>query len=252
MEKKWADAANTMADLAASIAKEYFRKTIEFHRKLDGTSVSGVDLAIEKAIRDYLEKYYPEHGILGEEYGCYEKDSEYIWVIDPIDGTASFLSGKPTFCTLIALLKNDEPILGLISQPILQERWLGIKNQRTLFNGQPISMSPSKKMGLRFSCTTPQMFKTSEEKLIYQSISQQAAIASYGGDAYAYGLLALGFIDLILEADLDYYDIAALIPVIEGVGGQLTDWQNCAISKNTFKGQVLAVNACYKDIYRLK
>ncbi len=241
MKTNWADTANALAEIAAIIAIKHFRKPIDQSFKQDGSSVSTADLEIESAMRNYLQVHHPEHGILGEEHGVTQGTSGYTWVLDPIDGTASFLSGKPTFCTLIALLRDDVPILGLISQPILAERWLGIAGQRTLFNGLPIPDCPPANPNVtRFSCTTPQMFQSKEERLMYQTVQQKASISSYGGDAYAYGLLALGLIDIILEADLAYYDIAALIPIIEGVGGTLTDWQGCPITKDRFKGQALA------------
>lgn len=241
MKQHWAQTANALADLAAPIAKKFFRKPVELRLKQDGSSVSTADLAIELAMRDYLQIHHPEHSILGEEYGT-TGNSEYTWVLDPIDGTASFLSGKPMFCTLVALLHHGQPILGLVSQPILEERWLGIAGARTLFNGEMIPHCPApEQKHLRFSCTTPQMFRSNEEKLMYKKACKQATICSYGGDAYAYGLLALGMIDMILEADLAYYDIAALIPIIEGVGGQITDWQGQRIEFEHFNGQVLAL-----------
>ncbi len=241
MENKWADTANHLADIASDLAKQFFRKPLRPSFKIDGSSVSQADLVIEQAMRSYLETHHPRDGILGEEYHNRKSESGYTWVLDPIDGTNSFLSGKPSFCTLIALLQDDKPLLGLISQPILDERWLGIRGSRSLFNGEPIpKLAPPLENKIRFSSTTPQMFKTAEEICMYQKALAKSAICTYGGDAYAYGLLASGFIDLILEADLAFYDVAALVPIIEGVGGKITDWQGQAILQSTFKGQVLA------------
>jgi len=193
MKQNWTYTANTLADIAATIAKQYFRKPVELCFKEDGSSVSKADLEIESAMRCFLRTHHPEHGMLGEEYGQINEESEYTWVLDPIDGTASFLSGKPIFCTLIALLHRGNPILGLISQPILEERWLGIAGYRTLFNGKPILASPvPNAQDLKFSCTTPNMFHSQYEKDMYNKTSRYAAITTYGGDAYAYGLLALG------------------------------------------------------------
>ena len=129
--------AHDLADRAAHLSKQYFRQQKQILLKQDHSPVTEADLAIEYAIKEYLGKILPNHGIWGEEYGLQQTNSEYIWLIDPIDGTTSFACGKPTFCTLIALVKNDLPIIGIIDQPIMQERWCGIWQQPSTYNSTP-------------------------------------------------------------------------------------------------------------------
>jgi histidinol phosphatase-like enzyme (inositol monophosphatase family) len=254
--------AHTLADTAGTIARTYFRKNPQTtmkestlktgalnNEKSPKSPVTEADLAIETALRAYLREHLPTHGILGEEYGLTEAKSEYLWVIDPIDGTTSFTCGKPTFCTLIACLKNDKPLLGIIDQPITHDRWVGVRGQTTTWNGQPCLVkddaTPAEDAPnlIRFSCTTPEMFKTPAQQKTFAALRARASVMSYGGDAYAYGLLAGGHIDVILEADLQYYDVAALIPIIEGAGGSITDWQGRPLEREGFLGEVLACGA---------
>lgn len=230
--------ANHLADEAALLSTQHFRQERRTMLKSDLSPVTAVDFAIELALKEYLRQTLPDHGIWGEEYGRQISSSEYSWVIDPIDGTASFACGKPTFCTLIALLKNNLPIIGIIDQPITQERWCGVVQQRTTLNRQPCVRQEQSPI-LRLSCTTPLMFDAQQwEKFLL--VKTQASITSFGGDGYAYGLLASGLIDIIFEANLKPYDVAALIPVIEGAGGVITDWQGNAIDIDNFNGTVLA------------
>lgn len=230
--------AHYLADRAAQLSKQYFRQQKQALLKQDHSPVTEADLAIEYAIKKYLGEMLPNHGIWGEEYGLQQTHSEYLWLIDPIDGTTSFACGKPTFCTLIALVKNDLPILGIIDQPIMQERWCGIWQQPSTYNGTPCVTKMQSGM-LRLSCTTPLMFNAEQwEKFLL--LKAHASIISFGGDGYAYGLLASGLIDVIFEANLKPYDVAALIPIIQGAGGVMTDWQGNNIKLNQFNGTVLA------------
>ena len=182
---------------------------------------------------------YPNHGILGEEYGIKNESSDYLWVIDPIDGTTSFSCGKPTFCTLIALLYKNEPVLGIVDQPINKERWVGEFGKMTQFNNRPCFNDPRDISLLRLNCTTPMMFSKKQRK-IFEFIQTLADISCFGGDAYAYGLMASGYIEIIMESDLKFYDVAALIPIIKGAGGIITDWCGAEIYKENFNGTVLA------------
>lgn len=232
-------AAHEMANIAGEISKSYFRKKIDVLLKSPKSAVTEADLKIEKTLREYLKVNYPDHSILGEEYGSTETDSEYLWVIDPIDGTTSFTCGKPTFCTLIALLYRNEPTIGIIDQPIIKERWVGLADEKTTFNGVKCSHFCDNPDFLRLNCTTPLMF-SEEERKVFELIQDKVEISAYGGDGYAYGLLASGYIDIILEADLKFYDVAALIPIIKGVGGKITDWDGNEIDSRGFDGRVLA------------
>ncbi|MFI4956994.1 MAG: inositol monophosphatase family protein [Gammaproteobacteria bacterium] len=234
--------AHQLADQAGAIARTHFRTPIETTLKAGGYPVTAADLAIESALRTTLTQAFPDHGILGEEFGETSFGGEYLWVIDPIDGTTSFACGKPTFCTLIALLRHGEPILGIIDQPIIGDRWVGVEGQITTWNGMPCSTNAHPDR-IRLNCTTPAMFKTTDERAMFEQLSKQASVISYGGDAYAYGLLAGGCIDVILEADLHYYDVAALIPIIDGAGGSITDWKGQLLRRETFEGKILAIGS---------
>lgn len=233
--------ADSLADLARSLAITSFRSELVLKRKSDTSPVSNIDLAIERKLFQLISSRYPNHGFMGEELGEFNKESPYQWVIDPIDGTSSFIAGKPTFSTLVSLLFEGNPILGIIDQPITGERWVGQKGKKTEFNSIPCNLKSLEKPFLRLACTTPFMFKDSEFK-IFEKISNLASSTSFGGDAYNYGMLALGHIEIILEADLKFYDVASLIPVVEGAGGIITNWQGDLINKDSFDGRVLATS----------
>jgi inositol-phosphate phosphatase / L-galactose 1-phosphate phosphatase / histidinol-phosphatase len=239
--------ANTAADLAGQLSRKYFRKnftiTIKEIEKDSKSPVTSVDLAIEKTIRDYIQLSLPNHSILGEELGAKQTNSEYLWIIDPIDGTTSFSCGKPVFSTLIALLKNKQAILGIIDQPITNDRWLGIAGSQSTWNDTPcFSCTNNELDAMRLSCTSPDMFISEKQKQKFAHLKKLALVVSYGGDAYAYGLLASGYIDVILESDLKFYDVAALIPIIEGAGAVITDWQGNLLNIDNFQGEVLVVS----------
>jgi inositol-phosphate phosphatase/L-galactose 1-phosphate phosphatase/histidinol-phosphatase len=173
---------------------------------------------------------YPDHGIEGEEFPGERLDAEFVWRLDPIDGTKSFVVGRPLFGTLIALTRSGRPILGVIDQCILRERWLGVAGERSTWNGQPIRVRACAELEQAImSVTSLQMF-TAEERAALARLEGAVRFPVYGGDCYAYGLLAMGTIDLIVEADLDVHDFMALVPVIEGAGGLVTDWQGAPLT----------------------
>lgn len=232
--------AHQLADATGEIARHYFRQAPSMDFKSAHDPVTKADLAIEAMLRELITKHYPDHGIQGEEYANRAPNSRYSWILDPIDGTRAFACGKPSFTTLIALWEDDKPVLGIIDQPITKERWVGLQGQKTLLNQQICIASPLPLLAqARLNCTTPDMFVTEPSRQLFNLIKDQAGITAYGGDAYAYGLLAAGQIDIIVEADLKFYDVAALIPIIEGAGGIITDWQGNKITPH-FNGQCIA------------
>ncbi len=177
-------------------------------------------------MRALLAARFPDHAILGEEAGEDGAGARYRWVLDPIDGTRAFITGRPQFGTLVALLDGDVPILGLIDQPITGERWLGVASRPTTFRGaygqagcRPCAVLAEAEL----SCTSPAIFSPSQAPR-WQRLASQVRRVSWGGDCYAYGLLALGQIDVVAEAGLKIWDWAALVPVIQGAGGSITDW----------------------------
>ncbi|MCC7304943.1 MAG: histidinol-phosphatase [Alphaproteobacteria bacterium] len=231
--------ANKLADEAGVIARKYFRQPFEVISKADESPVTVADREIEKRLREIIESARPEDGIFGEEFGVKESRNGLTWVLDPIDGTKSFVIGRPTFGTLIALCEDEIPVLGVIDQPISQERWIGVKGQQTLFNGAPLKTRPCK--NLKEACagsTTPAMF--SKTGRVYERIEPAVKMLAWGGDCYMYGLLASGFMDVCFEASLSPYDFCALVPVVEGAGGVMCDWSGQPLTMKS-DGQVVAV-----------
>jgi inositol-phosphate phosphatase/L-galactose 1-phosphate phosphatase/histidinol-phosphatase len=186
-----------------------------------------------------LENQFPEHGILGEEFGGQNLDAEYVWVIDPIDGTKAFVTGKPLFGTLISLCQNGRPVIGVIDQPILKERWIGATGHPTTHNGNMISTRKCNKIADAWlSATSPDMFKGTQESA-FQLLAKEVKFSLYGGDCYSYGLLASGFSDIVCEATMQPYDYCALAPIVEGAGGKISDWAGKPLTM-TSNGTVLA------------
>jgi histidinol-phosphatase len=231
--------ANGLADTAGEIVRRYFRRGVAVEDKPDTSPVTIADREAEAALRALIEQRFPDHGILGEEHGAVRADAERVWVLDPIDGTKSFISGVPLFGTLIALAEHGVPVLGVIDQPISRERWVGARGHRSTLNGAPISTRPCPALAsATLFATSPDMFKGADADG-FQRLKSAVKLARFGGDCYAYGLLAAGFVDLVVEAGLKPYDYAALVPVIAGAGGSMTDWQGRPLGLAS-EGRVLA------------
>jgi histidinol phosphatase-like enzyme (inositol monophosphatase family) len=219
-------AAQAAADAAGAAIRPFFRASPPADIKADASPVTVADRQAEQAMRAVLAKRFPEHGILGEEFGLERPDARRRWVLDPIDGTRAFITGRPIFGTLIALMEDETPILGVIDQPVTGERWIGLAGRATTFAGRFGGTAGCRRCArlgdAELSCTSPQMLGADRPR--WERLSAAAGRTSWGGDCYAYGLLALGQLDVIAEADLKVWDWAALLPVIEGAGGRLTDW----------------------------
>ena len=215
--------ANLLADESAQIISKYFRKKINIENKKDDSPVTIADQNTELKIRELITQKYPSHGILGEEYENIKLKSEFVWVIDPIDGTRSFIAGHKDFGTLIALLHNNKPILGIINCPAHQERWVGIKNEKTRLNNQVIKTSSVKNIEDAYLFTSGIYFSEPILKKGYQLIRDKSKYFRLGGDCYMYGMLASGLIDIVIEDTLKAHDYMALVNVIEGAGGKITD-----------------------------
>ncbi|OFX03201.1 MAG: histidinol-phosphatase [Alphaproteobacteria bacterium RIFCSPHIGHO2_12_FULL_66_14] len=239
VEPRFVQLANELADAARPIAARYFRTPVAIDDKTDNSPVTIADREAETAMRDLLQRHVPDHGVFGEEHGAVRTDAEYVWVLDPIDGTKAFITGLPIFGTLVALLHRGKPVMGIIDQPILKERWLGVEGQRSTFNGRPISVRacPSLDRAYMYS-TAPLMFPGAYEKP-HEALTKKVKLFRWGGDCYAYGLLASGHVDLVVEASLKLYDFAALVPVIKGAGGLITDWRGRELDMQS-DGSVLA------------
>eukprot|EP00897_Mesotaenium_endlicherianum_P001543 jgi/Mesen1/1416/ME001303S00463 len=241
------DFANILADAAGLIVSKYFRTPVDVEIKLDQSPVTIADKAAETEMRKLIQDKFPTHGVLGEEGGLAggTGDEEYVWVLDPIDGTASFITGKPLFGTLIALLHNGVPVLGIIDQPILKERWLGVKGQTTRFNGNPIQTRACSSLSNAYLySTSPHLFSGPTEEA-FTRLRHKVRKTNYGCDCYAFGLLSSGFIDIGIEAGVQPWDYLALVPVVEGAGGVMTDWNGkdlrlTSMDRSTWEGEVLA------------
>jgi inositol-phosphate phosphatase / L-galactose 1-phosphate phosphatase / histidinol-phosphatase len=228
-----------LADAAGAAIKPYFRAQLDIQQKDDASPVTLADQAAERAIRDILHRERPKDGIWGEEFGQHNITAEWVWVLDPIDGTRAFTCGKPVFATLIGLTYQGRSVLGLIDQPILSERWLGDCQNGARFNGEICKTSDCVEFQkARFATTAPEMFN-GEDRARIARLTNAAKIMSWGGDAYNYALLASGHIDLVVEKCLKYHDFAALAPLIEAAGGVITDWSGQALSHKS-AGDVIA------------
>ena len=236
------EAALAAADAAGTVIRQHFRTGIATDVKPDDSPVTLADRGAERAMRDVLTRAFPRHGILGEEDGVQNAGAAYCWVLDPIDGTRAFITGRPTFGTLIGLLRDGVPILGIIDQPVTGERWVGVAGERTRFTGGFGGTAGTRACaGLgeaELSCTSPDMLGA--DAPAWRRLAGAVARNSWGGDCYAYGLLALGQIDVIAECDLKIWDWAAIVPVVEGAGGKVTDWAGARLSPAS-DGRVLAV-----------
>ena len=222
--------ANYLADSSAKIAQKYYRQANGEVQKDDESPVTKADREIERFIRDEIEKKYPTHGIIGEEYGITNENADFQWILDPIDGTSSFIIGRPLFGTLIALTHQGQALLGIMNQPIINEKWVGITGQGATFNGKKIqTRNCSKISDAVLASSSSHYFKGGDEEIL-QNLTSQAKYQKiggiiYGGDCYSYGSLASGFIDIVLDPGLQVYDYAALVPIITEAGGIVTDWQ---------------------------
>jgi len=217
--------ALALADAAGAIIRGYFRQRVEVIDKPDASPVTIADRDSEAAMRRLIAARFPAHGIFGEEYGADRADAEFVWVLDPIDGTKSFISGVPLFGTLIALLHRGRPVLGVLDQPVSGERWLGVEGQRTRLNGAEIRTRDCADLAAATIFTTsPDIFSGTDAEG-FARVRAGAKLVRYGTDCYAYGLCALGFVDAVVESGLKPYDFCALIPIIEGAGGMVTDWR---------------------------
>lgn len=237
--ERFVDVATRLADAARPEIMGRFRTGIEADAKADASPVTEADRAAERAMRQIINDAFPDHGILGEEFGEENIDAEFVWVLDPIDGTNSFVTGKPLFGTLIGLCRNGRPVVGVIDAPGTDERWVGAQGRATTLNGTPVKTRTCEDLDRSWLyATTPDMFEGPDADA-FARLSESAWRTVYGGDCYAYGLLASGHVDLVCEAQLGTYDYSALVPVVEGAGGTITDWSGQALTLNS-DGRVLA------------
>lgn len=223
--KEFEDFAAAIADGARSMSLPRFRRPVDVSLKGDASPVTEVDRGVEAMLRERIEAAWPMHGVLGEEFGAEHTDAEYVWSIDPIDGTRSFISGWPLWGTLIALLRDGRPVLGVLDMPALNERWIGHVGVATTMNGEACRTRNCTSIAeATLYTTTPDMF-TPDEWARFDRTSRAAYARRFGGDCYGYGMLASGYIDAVVESNLMPYDYLAIAPVVQAAGGVITDWE---------------------------
>jgi inositol-phosphate phosphatase/L-galactose 1-phosphate phosphatase/histidinol-phosphatase len=235
--------ANKLADASSSLLRELFQNgtdSINAEQKADQSPVTEADRAVEQLLRERIEQNFPNHGIVGEEFGNLHETAEYKWVIDPIDGTKSFIAGYPIFTTLIAILHNDIPILGIIDQPILRERWLGMLGKGTFFNGAELrNLKNEKPLAKANIATTSTPYFSAIEAEFFKNLSARCNSTILGGDAYAYAMLASSRIDAVIDCGMKPYDFCALAPIVAGVGGVISDFAGNPVTLHS-NGKIIA------------
>ena len=217
--------ANEIADLARQTIRAADRIRRQPMAKLDASPVTETDRAVEQCLRERIADRFPNHGMLGEEFGAEGLDREFVWVIDPIDGTKAFVAGLPVYGTLISLTQGGTPVLGLIDDPTAGDRWLGLAGRPTTLNGTPIRTASTSALATAFMANgNPDAFDGPDGSR-FEMLRQSTRWCVYGGSCIAYGRVADGTLDISIDGGLDVYDYCALVPVITGAGGCITDWQ---------------------------
>lgn len=222
--------AAELAGCARHLLIEFEQAPLNVELKKDRSFVSAMDARIEANLRKMISAKWPEHGIIGEEENWHAPDAEWVWVLDPIDGTAAFIAGLPVYGTLIALAYRNVPVIGIIDIPKLDLRWTGIAGKRTTLNGKACTVqAPSSLSSAILSTSNPDFYEQSELSSL-EAMRRATAWRIYGGAALSYGRLAEGRIHLSMDSGLQIYDFAPFRPIIEGAGGIITDWNGAPIT----------------------
>lgn len=243
--KDFKEFAKLLSEESGRIIKGYFRTDVSIDTKSDLSPVTVADKKAEEAMRELIMKEFPDHGILGEEFGLHNEGAEYQWILDPIDGTKSFICGTVTFGTLIALLKNGEPVLGVINQPVLNEFLIG-DNDSAMLNGTKVKCRECESLSSAVLLTTDHLnIAKYQDAGKFDQLMNQVKLYRNWGDCYGYYLVATGFADIMIDPVMSVWDSMALIPVIRGAGGIITDYYG----GDAVKGS--SIIAASKDIHPL-
>jgi len=238
--------AHKLADTAGAVIRLYFRQCIDVADKgtLKGEKfdpVTAADRGAEEAIRAIIERERPEDGVIGEEFGEKPSRNGRTWILDPVDGTRAFITGRHEWGCLIALEEDGRTALGIMDQPVIGERFIGVNGVSELIANRaqtPLRVRPCSDISEAVLCSTdPGAYFTAAETEAFRRLQNQVRMTRFGGDCYIFGALALGFIDLIVESNFNRWDIAALIPIVEGAGGIITSWTGGSCANG---GQILA------------
>jgi histidinol phosphatase-like enzyme (inositol monophosphatase family) len=213
-----------LADASGSLIRDAGRGAVRSHAKDDGSPVTAIDRAVEDRLREMIAASYPDHGIVGEERGAVAPDRDFVWVLDPIDGTLPFLAGIPVYGTLIALLRHKVPVLGVIDMPATGERWVGWEGLPTTRNGAPVRVRQCETLSAALLSTSNPDFYGEADFATLQRLKAEVRWTVYGGSCMAYAQIASGRIDIGIDVAFDPFDYLALVPVVEGAGGVITDW----------------------------
>jgi myo-inositol-1(or 4)-monophosphatase len=223
-----------LATVSGEAIRPFFRTALGIEDKSRGGAfdpVTAADRTAEQAMRTLIRRKFPAHGIIGEEFGTERGDAEYVWVLDPIDGTKAFISGMPAWGTLIALTRAGRPVFGMMHQPFIGERFSG-DGEAAAYRGpagdRALRVRPCEALADAILYTTSPRYMDAADRAAFARVEEAVRLPRYGGDCYSYCMLAAGYVDLVIETKLKPYDVAALIPIIEGAGGIVTTWDGQA------------------------
>ena len=222
--------AEQLADASRALIRSRFRQKADIVMKSDDTPVTATDLEVETLIRNMIADRYPTHGVIGEEHPASAASAEYVWVVDPIDGTRSFIAGRPVFGTLIALTSDTLPILGVVDIPVMKERWVGAKGHATLFNGDVASTRKCPTTAGAILLATSPEYLDGDASQPFANVAAATKFTVYDAGTQAYGLVASGYADIMIAARYGIVDYLAAVPVIEGAGGAMTDWNGAPLT----------------------
>ena len=248
--------ADRLADAARTVTLTYFRADPSVDYKSDASPVTRADRETESRLRSLIADAFPDHGVIGEEEGADRPDASHVWILDPIDGTKKFITGNPLFGTLIALVRDGDPILGLIDFPALDERWLGAAGQGAFHIGagqrRRAHCRPCPEIARAALYTTsPQMFQGADAGA-FDRLAGAVRFPIYGGECYAYGLLAGGYADLIVEGDMEIYDYLSHVSIVTEAGGVITDWEGRPLGLSSGPRVITAGDeACHRQALAL-
>ena len=234
---------NDLATVSGDTILPFFRTALSVLDKSQSGSfdpVTAADHAAETAMRALISRTFPSHGIIGEEFGNLHPEAEYVWVLDPIDGTKSFICGMPAWGTLIGLLRGGEPVYGMMNQPFTRERFSGdgaAANYRGPAGERALMVRPCEALSEAVLFTTSPRLMNGDDRAAFGRVEDAVRLSRYGGDCYAYCMLAAGHVDLVIETELKPYDVLPLVPIIQGAGGVVTTWEG---GPPTSGGRVIA------------
>ncbi|MEN8246875.1 MAG: inositol monophosphatase family protein [Thermodesulfobacteriota bacterium] len=223
--KRFGHCAVQAVEAGGTLMRQHARKPFHIEVKDDGSPVTSVDKAVEERMREIISAEHPDHGILGEEGKAHAPDSEFVWVIDPIDGTLAFIAGIPVFGILLALLHNGIPVLGIIDMPMTAERWIGADGLRTTRNGRPVRTRSCTDISMAVMSTSNPDYYDSTNAPALGRLKQATRFAIYGGSCMFYAQIASGRVDICIDVQFEAHDYLALAPVIQGAGGVFTNWE---------------------------